>query len=227
MISVHSKDENEKQAQGLNAEPQVESKKPSEHEIWKAFNKGNTEVINMIYQQNVDLMYNYGRQILNDSELVKDCIQEVFFRLIKSQHNTTHITSARAYLLKSLKREILRKKEKNGKYNFKESFEEEKPFGITLSEEMKPIEVHFTDKKKSLLTAALNNLPKKQREAVLLYYYEGFTYEEISQIMEIKLVKSARKLIYKAIASIKSSMRNEHVDLMFPLLLIGLLEKFS
>ena len=128
----------------------------------------------------------------------------------------------RSYLLKSLKREILRNKERSNKYNLKDGFKEDNSFGIALSDEMKPIEDHFSDKKKILLKSAMNKLPKKQREAILLYYYEGFTYEEISQIMEVKLVKSARKLIYKAIASIKSSIRKDIVDLMFPFLIFAL-----
>jgi len=226
MISKQDNYDKEKSTNHINNNTNAPKSELSNQEFREAFYKGDPETINTIYQQNVDLMYNYGRQLYNDADLVKDCIQEVFLRLIKSRNTTTSITSVRAYLLKSLKREILRNKERSNKYNLKDSFKEDKSFGIALSDEMKPIEVHFTDKKKLLLKSALNNLPKKQREAILLYYYEGFTYEEISQIMEVKLVKSARKLIYKAIASIKSSIRKDIIDLMFPFLIFALTKIF-
>lgn len=222
MISALGKDENDKTVKHLNVQPLLVPKKLSEQETWEAFYKGDSEAINLIYQQNVDLMYNYGRQLYNDPDLVKDCIQEVFLRLIKYKNPSSPVVSVRAYLLKSLQREILRVKQKNSKYNLSGTIEAESTFGISLSDEIRPIDAPLSDERKKLLKSTLNNLPKKQREAVLLYYYEGFTYEEISQIMGVKLVKSARKLIYKAIASIKSSIRKDHIDLMFPLLLFVL-----
>ncbi|MBT33023.1 MAG: hypothetical protein CMO01_25475 [Thalassobius sp.] len=223
MISSIGNGVNKEGAQNLNLKQQFRSKPEADQTTWDAFYKGETEAINIIYQQHVDLMYNYGCQLTKDTELVRDCIQEVFLQLIKYQSKIKPVISGRAYLLKSLQREILRKKKKDNRYTLQEEFDESQSFAISLSTEMKLIENQLTEHKRKLLKATFDKLPTKQREAIMLYYYEGFTYEEISHIMGIKLVKSARKLIYKAISSIKSALQGEHIDLMLPLLIAAFL----
>ena len=64
------------------------------------------------------------------------------------------------------------------------------------------INIQFTADVNGILQDALNRLPEKQREAIILYFYENMSYHQISEIMQMTKVKSARALIYRALDSL-------------------------
>ena len=52
---------------------------------------------------------------------------------------------------------------------------------------------------------SLKELSKRQREAIILFYYEGFTYAQIAVIMGYRNTKQVRKIIYRAIDKLKTN----------------------
>jgi RNA polymerase sigma-70 factor (ECF subfamily) len=58
----------------------------------------------------------------------------------------------------------------------------------------------------SNLSKSLNKLTPRQREAVMHFFYEGYTYKEVAEMMELKQVKYARKLIYRALESLRKDL---------------------
>lgn len=169
--------------------------------LWISFAQGSKTALNSIYQRHVELLFNYGCQLCGEPELVKDCIQEVFVAVLRNQPNLGKVVSGRAYLLRSLQREIMRRRKREG---VKVSHI---PFEAVMSEEVRLIEEQFGLEQRQRVNKALQALPTKQREAILLYYYEGLSYEEIAEVMDMALVKSARKLVYKALDSIRHILR--------------------
>lgn len=53
----------------------------------------------------------------------------------------------------------------------------------------------------------MSKLTTRQKEAVLYFYYEGLSYQEIADIMGFQNVKSARKLIYRAIDALRKDLQ--------------------
>ena len=58
------------------------------------------------------------------------------------------------------------------------------------------------------LSKSIEKLTSRQKEAVLHFYYEGMSYQEIADIMNIRKVKSVRKLIYRAIDSLRKDLKD-------------------
>ena len=52
-----------------------------------------------------------------------------------------------------------------------------------------------------IIEEKLNELPPLQREALLLYFYEGLKYDQIAELLGIQ-VKSTRALIYRSLQSL-------------------------
>ena len=48
---------------------------------WKLFLEGDDQAYSWIYTHYIQVLYNYGLQITPDSEIVKDCIQDVFVKI--------------------------------------------------------------------------------------------------------------------------------------------------
>jgi RNA polymerase sigma-70 factor (ECF subfamily) len=70
------------------------------------------------------------------------------------------------------------------------------------------IEHFISEETKIHLAKSIEKLTSRQKEAVLHFYYEGMSYQEIADIMNIRKVKSVRKLIYRAIDSLRKDLKD-------------------
>lgn len=175
----------------------------SDHETWRSFDLGDDLAFNYIYRKNVDKMFQYGCQFTKDQALIQDCIQNIFIELRKRRGNLSEVVSIKSYLFKILYREIIRKLTKNGVSDPQYYEYADDVFRIEYSHETKLIIDEQLNQKKELIMQALGKLSPRQRQAILLMYEEGMSYKEISVAMEFREVKSARKVVYRALATLK------------------------
>jgi len=195
----------------------------SDFDVWETFVKGDKNAFAYIYNKYVQNLFAFGCQVTSNREIVKDCIQNLFIDIAQKGINSkAKVKSIKSYLYKSLYRRIIDLKRKENRYIILSSSKEDNNFQISLSHEHNLIKYEISQEKKAVLENQLNLLPKRQREALVLYYYEGFSYTEIAEIMSLKKVNSARKLIYKAIDRIKSKVSSKVFWGSVILLLVGL-----
>lgn len=180
--------------------PEVEKSEIDEHEIWERFKRGDDKSLVRIYKTYSKSLYNYGCQFTSRTDFVKDCIQELFYSLIQKREKLTVTKSIKAYLFISIRNNILRglKKEELVSLN-------EEGFNIQFQMAAVPFNIRLEDDEIEIINSKLNELPPNQKEIVLLYFYEGLSYNEISSIMNIK-VKSARALLYRALSSLQKNL---------------------
>jgi RNA polymerase sigma factor (sigma-70 family) len=136
--------------------------------------------------------------------LIKDCIQDVFIKLIDNREKLQITESTHLYLFKSLRNEILG-----------ELRAEKRKRNISLSTYENPSTVSSIEQsivqsesdlhKRALVDQALNRLTDHQREAIFLRYKQQFDYEEIAELLDID-VSSARTLIYRTLKKVKEDL---------------------
>lgn len=153
-----------------------------------------------IFKYHFDTLYNYGVKITNDSELVKDCIQELFFRIWKNKIDLGRVSYMKSYLLVGLRRQILNDLEL--KYYHVETVKLEDHFQIEFSAEDYFIQEQFEEDQRRDIIQVLNKLTKKQREAIYLRYFEELEYPEIAEIMNINL-QSAKNNVHRGLDSLR------------------------
>lgn len=178
--------------------PPIQEAAVEDEVIWERFKKGNKAALTYIYRNYANPLYNYGCQITSNRELVKDAVQDLFIEIINSRKRLGKTTSIKYYLLRSLRNKLIKvlaKQSKNQNIGTDHSFQ------ISISPELTLINRQVDEEKQQLLTQKLNLLPPLQREALLLFYFEGMKYEQIAGILGMK-VKSARALVYRAINSL-------------------------
>jgi len=179
----------------------------TEEEIWIDFKQGSDTALSYIYRRYVDALFNYGCQIVNDEQFVQDCIQDLFIDLIRNRNNLADVHSVKAYLFASLKRKTLRRIVKERHTRTEEiNDRNEGGFEIVCSQESRMITDHLTAERERLINIACQKLTRKQRESILLYFYEGFSYKEVAEIMGMGKVKSARVMLYRSLAILQSSL---------------------
>jgi len=110
-------------------------------------------------------------------------------------------------LFTCLRRKILRKLNKQRKHPTEEiNYKNEAGFEVICSPESVMIKEQLAKDKCEILNTACQNLTKKQRESILLYFYEGFSYKQVAEVMGMSKVKSARILIYRALNILETTL---------------------
>lgn len=136
------------------------------------------------------LIDNYGNDVLKiayiylkDKHLAEDAFQEVFIRVYKSYSKFKGKSSEKTWILSitmNICRDILRSSWLKRVIMFKDreaSVQAQDPYQLE-NQVIKHIEYKE-------LTNAVMNLPRKYKELILLYYYEGVSTPEISKILKL------------------------------------------
>lgn len=180
-----------------------------DQDIWRAFNKGNETAFNYIYRSYAHALFQYGRQFSKDEHILQDCIQNIFIDLRRKRGSLSEVHSIKAYLFKILQREVIRSVNRERGTAYTTRGLDEQFFAVEISHETKLIQDEYDAEKKQMVEKAMNQLTVRQRQAVLLLYEEGMSYREIAEVMELNEVKSARKIVYRALASLKVLISNK------------------
>ncbi len=180
--------------------------KKSDHEIWSAFKEGDENAFNYIYKVYTGMLCNYGYQFTKRKDLIRDVVQNLFIDLRKNRQTLAKVVCIKAFLFKWFYRALLKKLKKEQKYIFNTELIEKQGFKIEISQETKIIREEMSSELKASLQAAVDKLTDRQRHIIILFFEEGLSYKDISVIMDFKDVKSARKLVYRAITAIKKEM---------------------
>lgn len=187
-------------------------------DLWKDFKKGNQNAFRLIHQQYYSSLYFYAVKVTQNKELSEDCIQTLFVNLWCNRENLSDVSLIKAYLFKSLRRDLNRipytpvlKKESEAILLSSQS-------GIVFS----PEDVVVEDEKRQYLQQqiadVLNKLPARQREAVYLKYYEGLEYREIAQIMGVHY-QSVINFLYKAMTVLKKEEKLQKLSTLLSIIL--------
>lgn len=175
-------------------------------EIWEKFKAGDKSALTEVYLKNFNSMFQYGIKFKDDPDFIKDCIQEVFYKLIQAGTNLSATVNIRYYLFKALKNAILKDLGKIRKIESLDGVAVKFYAVFSMEEEIEEKE-NATIKEKALLKA-LKSLSDHQREIIYLRYDSGLEYEQICDLMDLKY-DSARKLVFRTIKLLKEIIEGE------------------
>jgi len=173
----------------------------SEKMIWDEFKRGNNDALVFIYNKYFSTLFSYAIRFCPDRELVKDIIQDLFVYLYKTRKSINSTTSIKFYLFKCLKRRTIAELKK-----IKPLQVDIYPMSWEMSSESMFIHAEDEKTKTRLLQLAIEKLSPKQQEIIYYIYYQNFSYSEASAIMGFSQPKSARKLLYRALNTLKKEV---------------------
>ncbi|HEX7906334.1 MAG TPA: sigma-70 family RNA polymerase sigma factor [Chitinophagaceae bacterium] len=172
---------------------------------WNAFKEGDRTAFDNLFRRYYPFLLQYGLKITGSTELVDDCIQDLFIELWQSKANSP-VQSVRAYLLKALKYKLYRQLKNTLPLQSAETILENNSFEISHDHFIITKEEEGQRAKK--IIAAINQLPNRQKEIVYLKIYQGLGYHEISEVMNINY-QVARNLFYQSIKSLRQLLTPE------------------
>jgi len=172
--------------------------------VWRHFRNGDPTALATIFNENYDSLYCYGKKLVQDEDLVKDCVQNLFLKIWKSRHKLMAVKVVRPYLLKSLRRHIADQIVAQNRINAAQ-VRLQGEFEITFSHEDFLVAAQTSVEQREALARSLNALPLRQREAIFLRFYEDLDYLRIAEVMALN-VQSVRNLIHQSLKNIRCQM---------------------
>lgn len=135
----------------------------------------NTDDYNNCVDKNADAVYRFLLKNLRNSDSARDILQDAFERLWKNRNNVNN-ESSKSYLFTSAYHIMIDSVRKNKKNSSDDILENISQNAFNQYSDVKEI-----------IDAAVCKLPQEQRSVILLRDYEGYSYDEISEITGLSL----------------------------------------
>jgi RNA polymerase sigma factor (sigma-70 family) len=174
--------------------------------LWSSFRQGSSEAFEVIYKRYANSMFNYGMHLFLDKVLVEDSIQDVFVDLWKRKEFLGDTTSIKFYLLKALKRKVLRKLTTSDRKDMTEMLSEDFPALAHESIESLMIKEQSSNAVADAVKKAVDSLPDRQRQIIEHRFYQDLSPQEISQNMKLS-IDSTYTLLSRAIRELRKNLK--------------------
>jgi RNA polymerase sigma factor (sigma-70 family) len=185
--------------------PQNNDTYSNEQNLWIAFQNGDEKAYATIYTSHFNHLFRYGKKFTPDTELIEDCIQDLFVSIWKSKESLSLPESIKNYLFKSLRFNIFKKLKITTDYNLDDFIVNEYTQETISSQESILISEDEKNEAKAKIDKALKSLPKRQKEAIFLKFYSELSYPEIAEIMQIS-AQAVYNLISKSIIQLQNEI---------------------
>jgi len=169
--------------------------------LWSQLKAGDEEAFSLLFEKYYGLLVNYGKTLNSESEIVKDCIQDVFVDIWNYRNNLNEARVVKAYLLSSVRKRIVRLHERN--YIFSNTINIDSiDFLHEYSIEDRLIADETMAKSVKKINKLINSLPPRQSEALYLRYHQGLTVDQVSEVLNINY-QSTKNLLHRAILQLR------------------------
>ena len=159
----------------------------------------------------IDSLYTFAYHLTNyREEDANDLVQETYFKAYKAIERYHQGTNAKAWLFRILKNIFINEYRKRSNQPQRVDYEEilhyhdEESSSYTSYHDLR--EEMFQNMMGDEVTNAINDLPVTFRVVILLCDIEGFTYEEISKILDIP-IGTVRSRLHRARNLLKEKLK--------------------
>lgn len=163
------------------------------------------------FYPHADALYNFAYNLTYNEEDANDLVQETYMKAFRFIDKYITGTNAKAWLFKILKNAFInhyRKKSKRpSRVDYEEIINYHDQEDTNYSSHIDLREEIFQNMMGDEVTIAINGLPVDFRTVILLCDIEGFTYEEISKIMDIP-IGTVRSRLHRSRNMLKEKLKD-------------------
>ena len=177
--------------------------KELESKVMAEVAKGNLSAFREIVERYQNPLLNYVCRYTGDRAAAEDIAQEVFLRVFKNANEYRPFSSFKTWLFKIATNLCLNELRDNRiRRNTIDIFELNEAGFVALVTKCPSPARELENRELSSTLKKAENFPEKQRVALLLHKYNGFSYVEISQMMGCSM-SAVEALIHRARQSLK------------------------
>ena len=178
--------------------------------------KQRTAIFDNEFRPHHDAMYNFAFRLTYDEDNAKDLVQDTYLKAYRFAESFQEGTNAKAWLYRILKNSFINDFRKKSKEPSKVDYQEVENFYNSENvDEEKTVDLRIDAVRDMIgdeVSQALSSLAVDFRTVIILCDLEGFTYDELSKILDIPIgtVRSrlhrARNLLKEKLSVYASSM---------------------
>jgi RNA polymerase sigma-70 factor (ECF subfamily) len=161
----------------------------SDEILIEKFQKGDNYAFDQLVRRYKDPLLNFIFRFVGNLIEAEDIVQDTFYRVYKNKHYYKNVAKFSTWIYTiagNLAKTELRRRKRRKIFSIHRDTPGEKEWNLPDMESNPEKEVNTMVTEK-LIQNAINNLPNKFREVVILRDIEGFSYEEISEIIKVPL----------------------------------------
>lgn len=171
---------------------------------------------NLLVIENQNRVFRIVFSFLRNREDAEDVAQEVFVDIYNKMYSfrgKSQITTWMYRIAVNKSLDFMRTKKRKKRFVPKnQRLEiEDVDLGNEPSETSNPGLITEANERKAILKQAVDSITEKQRAAIILNKYEGFSYQEISEIMDTTL-SAVESLIHKGMKNLRKKLSTYYED---------------
>lgn len=167
----------------------LHTEKVTDEVLIARFQQGDVQAFDVLVRRYKDQLLNYVYRFVGNRVDAEDIVQETFLRVFKNKHYYKEIAKFSTWVYTiagNLAKTELRRRKRRKVFSVSNFVNEERDYDIPDSGRNPEKEVEGSIKD-DIIQKAIEKLPSKFKEVILLRDVQGFAYEEISQILNIPL----------------------------------------
>jgi len=169
--------------------------------LWKHCLTGDTDAFELLYRRYYPRLYGYGYKFTSDKELIRNCIQDLFVKIIADYKKLSYTESVSNYLFKAFRRRLFQLSQ-NKPVVFTDDF--------SALEQIQDIEDEPELQKENLrkMLDAYKTLSSKQRKIIYLYYLCKMGHDEIAGLLGINY-QSSKNMLHRSLVKLRDRFFNQ------------------
>ncbi|HFE63037.1 RNA polymerase subunit sigma-24 [candidate division KSB1 bacterium 4484_188] len=161
----------------------------TDEQLIARFQQGDVQAFDILVRRYKDQLLNYIFRFVGNRSDAEDIVQETFLRVYKNKHYYKEIAKFSTWVYTiagNLAKTELRRRKRHKIFSVSNFVNEDRDFDIPDTDHSPERKVDGT-LKEDIIQKAIDKLPPKFKEVIILRDVQGFAYEEISQILSIPL----------------------------------------
>ncbi|WMT42701.1 sigma-70 family RNA polymerase sigma factor [Paenibacillus sp. D2_2] len=178
----------------------------TDSQMIREIKEGNTELYSELMRRYQRKILAFVYHMLKSAQLellAEDICSETFYKAFRSLHSFREVDASFSTWLYTIARNTVLselRKQRSGNVPLEES-----GYIPVAPHELVPEQAVLRNERVVLVREAINNLPEKQRSALILREYDQLDYQEIASILG-QSVSAVKSLLFRARSSVKSQL---------------------
>lgn len=168
----------------------------TDQQRWTFLKMGDKEALGQLFKRHYASLHQYGYKITGNSNIVEDCLQDLFLYIYEKRATLGEVEYVRAYLFRSFRRRLMRTLRNQRKSVY---------VSLDNSWIVAPKELEILDRderRRKQLADMINELSPRQREMIYLRYYSGLSPQEIAEMLSVSY-RAVINTLYKAMVKLR------------------------
>jgi RNA polymerase sigma-70 factor (ECF subfamily) len=184
---------------------------PSDASLVERVRLGDTQAFELIFRRHYESLWRFAIGYVSSPDVARDLVHDLFSHIWERRHDWAVQGSVAPYLFRATRnralnhlrheRTVLKWREDAAQATSEDAVE-----SATLRQvERGPVEAMIAADDATVLRRAVATLPERQRQALVLRWFDGLTNPEVAAVLCVS-VKAVESLLIRAFAALRQSL---------------------